>query len=186
MRPMQGTFALVLGFFGIGRLEREGKTPLTSAQAKAILAVMTPLRTQQTLTPEQAEKVLTQIKAQLTKEQITAMETPRRGAGPGGFGRPGGAGGQGGSGSMNNPGGMHRPDWPHTPDRTAGMNGGQPPAMREGDRPRGHWSPPGGGGQPGSPPARMVNFNPFSTAHENPMSEHVQAIFSALEAKAKQ
>ena len=186
MRPMQGTFALVRGFFGIGRLEREGKTPLTPAQAKAILAVMTPLRTQPTLTPEQAEKVLAQIKAQLTKDQLTAMETPRRWARPGGVGGPGGAGGQGGAGSMNNPGGMNRPDGQHRPDRTAGMNGGQPPAMREGDRPRGHWSPPGGGGQPGAPPVRIVNFNPFNTKSDNPMNERTVAIFTALEAKAKQ
>ena len=43
---------------GIGRLEREGLTPLTSAQAQSILAVLNPLRTKDALSEDDAKAAI--------------------------------------------------------------------------------------------------------------------------------
>jgi len=102
--PRFAVFGLVRFFRNVGRLaEDDSTTPLTPAQAKGILAVMTPLRTQKTLTPDDAEKVRAQLEKQLTPAQLEAIKQAnanrfsQRGGGPQG-GPPGGAGGPGGPG----------------------------------------------------------------------------------------
>ncbi|HEY3416385.1 MAG TPA: hypothetical protein VGM23_05830 [Armatimonadota bacterium] len=68
----RATFALVRLFTGLGQLDGE-QAPLTAAQAKSILAIMTPLRDQPSLTPAQAEQAQKNIEAVLTTPQRDAL-----------------------------------------------------------------------------------------------------------------
>lgn len=80
-RQRPPSFALASLFRNIGQMDEDGKTPLTPAQAKAILAVMTPLRSKPTLKPEEAQNAQKLLEAQLTqtqKDAITALEAQRR------------------------------------------------------------------------------------------------------------
>lgn len=182
------SFALMRMFRGIGRLEEDGKTPLTPQQAKAILAVMTPLRTKATLTPEEAEKARTQLDAQLTQAQRDAIAQAAQNRGGWGGGQRGGFGG----GQAGGPGGQ------------AGAPGGAPssvPGPWQGRVGGGQTGGPGGqagapGGAPGGPGGGRgmgapmdPNMNPFNPSGNNPMAgrmaERNKAIFDALEAKAK-
>ena len=168
-------FSLMRLFHGIGRLEEDDKTALTPAQAKAMLAIVTPLRKQPTLTPEQATRTRKQLEAQLTAAQQDAIAQ----AAPG---RQGGRGGAGVAGANG-------------PPRHEGAAEGQPGAAPGRDGQGGGWRPgagPGGAG-PGRRGAGMFaggmdNFNPFYTSGDNPMAgrmaQRMQATFDALAAKA--
>jgi len=191
---LRGKFELMGLFRGLGRLD-DLKAPLTEKQAKAILAIMNPLRKQATLSPEEADKALAKLKAELTKAQLDALaqaarERMMRG-GPGG-----------------GPGGRQRDG---APPNAAGNGGGMPPsggdsAPGSGDMPRrrGDGGPggggpgggaPGGGGPGGGPGGRggggfgaqMETMNPFHPG-DDPMSqrmaERINAVFDELEAKA--
>lgn len=166
---MHGTFALLRLFRGIGRLEEAGKTPLTAAQAKAVLAIMTPLRTQQTLTPEQAKAAADKLNAILTAEQRAAIDAFRPGRGNWGNRQ-----GDGQPPAGARPPDAERPTSP--PPADTSTNGGE---RRMGER-----------GFGGPPPAGMENMNPFNPGEDNPMAKRMterwQPIFTALEAKAKQ
>ena len=104
----QETFALLRTVGNIGRMEHEGRTPLTPAQATSLLAVLTPLRTKTSLTQDEAKAVSEQITPILTAEQLAEIEkmpAPRAGGGQGngggnGGGMRAGAGGQGGAGGQ--------------------------------------------------------------------------------------
>ena len=67
------TFQLMGMVRGLGELEKGTKAPLTPAQAKAILAVLTPLRKQDKLTQDQAKSAMKAIKKQLTAKQLTEL-----------------------------------------------------------------------------------------------------------------
>ncbi|HEX2948798.1 MAG TPA: hypothetical protein VHV83_04415 [Armatimonadota bacterium] len=115
-----GTFALVRLFTGIGRLEEDGQHACTPAQAKAILALMTPLRSQATLTPQQALRIQTKLEAILTSAQKDAIANARRAGGPQGFGgRPQGGGEN--MGGMRPADGERRPG----PEGQGPMGGGR-------------------------------------------------------------
>lgn len=91
------TFMLSRMAANIGRLS-ESKAPLTPKQAKAVLAVLQPLRKKTSLTQDEAKDSTKKLKAVLTEKQLTAigkMKPEHRFGGPGGQGRPGGQGGQG-------------------------------------------------------------------------------------------
>jgi len=97
---------------GIGRLEREGLTPLTSAQAKSILAVLNPLRTKDALSEDDAKAAIKGINAVMTEQQLNALDKMqanrhRGGNGQGGGGQAGAPGGFGGPGAGQG-GGQHR------------------------------------------------------------------------------
>lgn len=91
------TFMLMQSAGGIGRLE-EGQTHvLSAAQAKQLLAVLTPLRSKPTLTQDEAKDTIKAIQSILTAEQREAISTmrperDRQQGGPGGagMGRPSG------------------------------------------------------------------------------------------------
>jgi hypothetical protein len=93
------TFELVRFFLGIGQLESDGDTALTSAQARVILDLVKPLRTQKTLTASDASRILSKIEKLLTTAQRDAIgRMAQPGGPPGGPGqgeRPSGATGQG-------------------------------------------------------------------------------------------
>jgi hypothetical protein len=177
-------------FRGIGRLGDDGDNPLTPAQAKAILAILTPLRTQKTLTSTEAEGVTKRLEAELTPAQLTAVQSrSMRGGGPGGPGGPGGA-----------PAGGAPRQRGIFPSNGAGGAGAQPGAAGGASRQRGGFSPNGAGGPGGRPgaaggPPRFVipeNYNPFYTKNtdDNPMAarmaERMQDAFDALKEKAAQ
>lgn len=179
----KNTFDL-LGFVGrISRLETEGKTPLTVTQAKDIMAVITPLKTQKELTQDQAKSALERIKKVLTSQQITAVEqVPQFGRGNGGASGPGaggrgpGAGGQGftgrgpgvngqgaggrapGAGGQGDAGGQ---GYAGRGPGAGGPGAGGPGAGR---RNPGTGGPGGGVGRPNFDPAAMKNYNPFNTS----------------------
>jgi len=83
-RPSEGpgkrsritAFRLVRTMLSIGIMEEAGKTPLTPAQAKSVLAVVEPLRDQETLDPQQAESAVQKINEILTDEQKAAIMQP--------------------------------------------------------------------------------------------------------------
>jgi hypothetical protein len=209
---MQTTFGLVRLFRQIGRLAEEGSTtPLTPAQARAILSLMTPLRTQATLTPAQATAIRETLDAELTpaqREAIAQLPDRRRGGfggrGPGGpDGENSGPGANGG----NAPDG-ERPRWgdrQRTDASTATPGAGSPRPQEDvpgpgmtgspssaGDRapgatPRREGAGADGAGR-GGPPPMLRNFNPFNPPADNPMAarmaERWTTIFAALEAKA--
>ncbi|HEY3378574.1 MAG TPA: hypothetical protein VGL77_13875 [Armatimonadota bacterium] len=80
----------------IARLEKMGIAPLSSEQAKQILTVLQPLRTQPSMTQDQAKATIAALKQVLTDQQLTEigkLKAPGRG-GSGGGAR-GGSGGPG-------------------------------------------------------------------------------------------
>ncbi len=193
---MRAKFELMRLFRRVTRLAEDDNTPLSASQARAILAIMTPLRTQKTLTSDQAASVSKQLEAQLTPEQRAGMEqmsNRRGGGGPGGSGgtgAPNGAQAQGGRNDRQN-------GTPAQGDRPGGQNGTQ----AQGDR--GAWGGGPGGGAPGGTsggdsqnggrpritPEEMAKMNPFNPSGDNPMAsrmaERTNAAFDTLEAKAK-
>jgi len=160
---LHAKFTLMRVFRNIGRLEDEGRSPLTPVQAKAILAIMTPLRAQEKLTATQAADVLAKLEAQLTTAQRDAI-AQMRGRRPGG-----GAGGP-------------RPEGPPP----------APNDTERAVRPGGAGGPGGEshGNRPGQSGAAMAEMNPFNPPEEHPMSarmaERWQAIFDALGEKVQQ
>lgn len=97
------TFQLMGMAGNIGRLDKETKTPLTKAQAKAVLAVLKPLRAKPKLTQDEAKKALKGLKKVLTEKQLTEIgkmkPEDRRGGqrmGSGNGDRPRGEGNGGG------------------------------------------------------------------------------------------
>ena len=168
----RATFGLMRTFQGLGTLEEEGKAPLTAAQAKSILALLEPLRSQKSLTPAGATSTRERLEALLTPAQQGALEEigQRR---PSGGRRNVGAGGPGGPGPTGGgPGG-------------AGPAGSAGPFGGAGGRQR-----PAGGGESRPPGVGMENMNPFNLDSDNPMaqrmSERIEAVFDALKAKAGQ
>ena len=71
----QYTFQLSRLVGNIGRLEEDSKTPLTSKQAKAVLAVLTPLRKQPTMDQDQAKAAIRDLQKVLTDDQRSAIST---------------------------------------------------------------------------------------------------------------
>ncbi|HEY3418600.1 MAG TPA: hypothetical protein VGM23_17120 [Armatimonadota bacterium] len=154
----KNTFALSRFAGNIGKLEEEGKVPLTPAQAKAVLAVLEPLRTKTTLSQDEAKDALKGLKAALNEQQLTEigkMKQPQRGRGQGG------GMGQGGQG-----GGM-------------GQGGG---------RGQGGGTGQGGGQRRAFDPNTMKDFNPFNPPKDSPMAqrgiERWNKFFDALKKKA--
>jgi hypothetical protein len=93
------TMGLMRLMGGIGRLESENKQPLTAAQAKAVLAVVNPLRKASSLSEDQAGKAVTKINSILSADQRKILaEAPsgprmrREGEGQGQGPRPPGEG----------------------------------------------------------------------------------------------
>jgi len=181
-RPRDARFTLMRTFHNIARLDEDGKAPLSSAQAKAILAVMTPLRSQATLTADEAAKAQTKLDAVLTTAQRDAIAAMPRFGGGGRGGQQGG-GGRGGPGGAGNGGTTPTPGL-FTP--RSSQHGEQAPAGGEQPAPAGG-RPPGqgrmfGGGMP-------ANFNPFNPPKDSPMAERMnarlQTTFDALQAKAR-
>jgi hypothetical protein len=146
----RAVFSLVRRVMGIARLEEEGQQPLTPQQAKSILALLKPLRTQATLTGAQATRVLNDLNALLTSAQREELDSA-------GERRPQGDRPVGGPQNMEG----RRPSGPPSERRPGGMRG---PGMMEG--------------------------NPFNPPADNPMAarmaERWQALYAALEAKAKE
>ncbi len=163
------TFRLVRTFQGLTTLE-EGETPLTTAQAKSILALMEPLRAQESLPPQEATSKLEKLEALLTPAQREALEETRQR-------RPGG-------GRRNRDGGGPGERAP-TGDRPARQRpaGNTEPFSGTDGRQR-----PIGEGQFRRPGTGMENMNPFNLASDNPMaqrmSERIETVFDALKAKA--
>lgn len=157
------TFQLTGMVGGIGRLEAGTKAPLTPAQAKSILAVINPLKAQDTLTQDQAKEALRSIKEVLTEKQLNEIAATQQqrsfGRGNGGAGGTGGAPGGGGPG--------------------AGGAGGGPGAGRQGG---------GRGNRPAFDPVAMKNFNPFNQKAGAPTmgrgGNRMQQTLDAIEAKA--
>jgi hypothetical protein len=149
---------------GLMELERTKSTQLEPAQAKKLLATLTPLRKQPKLTQEQAKTAIKQVQRILNNRQLAAIDrvltqdqTRMRGMG-----------GQGGPGGMR-PGGMGGPGAP------GGMRPGGP-----GGRP--------GGMRPMFDPARMQNFNPFNPQRTSPSYDREKQandrLFTFLQARA--
>jgi len=95
------TFQLMQMVTHIGEIDKDKKYTLKPAQAKAVLAVLKPLRTQPKLTQDQAKTVLIKLKKPLTAAQLNAMarikpkvEQRRPSGGQGGPPRQGGQQGQ--------------------------------------------------------------------------------------------
>ena len=187
---MRAKMELPRVFRSLGRLE-ELKAPLTAAQAKAILGIMGPLRTQKTLTSDQAKKALDQLQAQLTQAQKDALEQAARERRNRGGQRPGGEGGPrpGGDGAPR-PGGEGRPPGdggPRSDSENGGTGPGGPAGPWAGRSGNGGGQRPGGG-DPAQFAAQMETMNPFSADSDNPMAQRMaersKAIFDMLEAKA--
>ena len=167
----RATFGLLRTFQGLGILE-EGDTPLTTEQAKSILALVEPLRSQESLTSEKATSTLEKLEALLTPAQREALEEMgqrRRGGGR----RTSGAGGPGESGATGERAGRERPAG--SPESSGGTGGRQRPPD---------------GGESRRSGAGMENMNPFTPDSDNPMaqrmSERIETVFDALKAKAGQ
>ena len=95
------TFQLMQMVTHIGEIDKDKKYTLKPAQAKAVLAVLKPLRTQPKLTQDQAKAVLIKLKKPLTAAQLNAMarikpkvQQRRPSGGQGGPPRQGGQQGQ--------------------------------------------------------------------------------------------
>ena len=157
---------------GIMRLE-QGQHKLTAAQAKQILDILQPLRTQPKLIQDEAKETQFALQKVLTMEQRTEVNAvPERGSG-GGFRGPGGAGGSGGNGGPGMSGG---PGGPGGPGGAMRRPGGQ-----NGDRPNGQRR------QFNAEAMKDYNpFNPQSGGMGGPRAaERWDAFFKALEEKAK-
>jgi len=62
----------------IGRLETETDAPLTSQQARSILAVLTPLRQRPSLSEDEAKDAVKGLKSALTAKQLTELGKMRQ------------------------------------------------------------------------------------------------------------
>ena len=82
----RSTFQLTGLVGNIARLEQEGMQPLTAAQAKAMLGILTPLRTQDKLSQDGAKETVRALQKVLTQEQRDeiAKMPEQRGGGRGG------------------------------------------------------------------------------------------------------
>ncbi len=90
------TFQLSRLATNIGRLDKETKSPLQPEQARSILAVLTPLRKQESMDQDQAKAGIKDLQKILTDDQRNAISTmPREHQ----FRREGGPPGQGPSGN---------------------------------------------------------------------------------------
>jgi len=69
----QYTFQLSRLAANIGRLDKETKFPLSSDQARAVLAVLTPLRKQETMDQDQAKTAIKDLQRILTDDQRNAI-----------------------------------------------------------------------------------------------------------------
>lgn len=77
---MRSSFELMRTVMEISRLEESKKDSITSSQAKAILAVINPLRSKKTLNETQAKTAASKLNAILTASQKKAIsELPRMG-----------------------------------------------------------------------------------------------------------
>jgi len=92
------TFQLMTMVRHIGEIDKDKKYTLTPAQAKKMLAILTPWRSKPKMTQDQAKDVARKLKSVLTAAQLNAMARIKShfGQGPGGRGGPGGGPGQGG------------------------------------------------------------------------------------------
>jgi hypothetical protein len=140
---------------GIGRLETEGKQPLSATQAKKVLAAIAPLRKAGMPGEQTVKTALAGVKGALTEAQLTAMQQPP----PGGFGGGPGGGNRGSGGPGGAGGGNRGPGGPG-----GGMGGGA--------------GGPGGagGGQ---------RMNPFDPANTSPFAQFLKDLVKQLETKAK-
>jgi hypothetical protein len=156
---------------GLMEVERSANTKLKPAQAKQVLAALSPLRKQPKLTQDQAKAAIQKLQKALDARQMSAMDraiqqSQRRMAGGG---RPGGGGPGFGGGGPGGPGG--------------GGPGGGPRAGGPGG--------PGGGGpggRGGFDPNRMKNFNPFNPEKGSPRYDQTKdrndKLFAFLAARA--
>jgi hypothetical protein len=112
--------------------EKDPKTALTKAQAKSILAIVTPWKTKPVMTDDQAKQVSAQISKLFTMAQIKGfaqMQKDMAARFGGGGGRPGGGGGMGGGRPGGGaPGGGGRPGG-GAPGGGGGMGGFDPKKM---------------------------------------------------------
>lgn len=128
------TFMLMKLARNLARMEKEQQTPLTQAQAKTILQVLTPLRSKTSLSQDEAKATIRQIKPLLTERQLTEIgkmksaRQPGSGAASGGqdAGSAGGSagGGQGRGGQSGQAGQRPRMD----PAQMKNFNPFNPPA----------------------------------------------------------
>jgi hypothetical protein len=163
-----GTIALFRSVRGLQDLQEDGKEPLSSAQAKAVVPILKSLPSKEKLTQDEAKKVADQINGYLTPTQQeiigarreARMSQWRRGGGGGmGGGGMGPGGGAGGQGKMGGPGGMG-----------GGMGG-----------------PGGGAGRSGGGMGRMFtdlkpDENPF---RQERGKEMLEGVIGTLEGKGK-
>jgi hypothetical protein len=153
-RPAQFTLARLVEH--VANL-KDGATALTAAQAKTILAAVTPLEKLAKLTADKAKQVTDKVNAVLTADQKTAVEAGGRmfgGGGPSpgaGTSPPAGGGAPGGGGAtQGGPGGMPRT------------------------------GAPGGGGTPNfQPPA--ADENPFNPTVKSMMTDRLQTALKTLQ-----
>jgi len=164
---------------GLAECERSKNTELKPAQAKSILAVLTPLRKQPKLTQDQAKGAIQKLQKVFDAKQLAAVDRSVQASQQrrGGFGGPGG-GGPGGGGP-GGPGGAGRPPGGGGPGGPGGPGGaGRPPGG----------GGPGGGGPPAFDPAAMKDFNPFNPDKKSPMydrqKERNDKLFEFLTARS--
>ncbi|MEN6357092.1 MAG: hypothetical protein ABFD83_08425 [Armatimonadota bacterium] len=112
---MRSSFDLVRVVMDIGRLEESKKDSVTASQAKAILAIVNPLRSRKTLDAAQAKAAASKLNAILTSAQKKAIsERPRR--------------------EMNRPEGQNGGQHPGSPPPSEASRPGGPP-QNMGSRP---------------------------------------------------
>jgi hypothetical protein len=150
---------------GIGELEKGKKAALTKAQAKKIVAVVTPWKKKPKMTESEAQSLYTKVSAILTakqKEELASSAPDRGLGGPDGRRGPGGPGGRGprGFGGPGGPRGGFGGPGGRGPDGFGGPGG---PGGR-----RGPGGGPGvfGGGPPDPQQMQkmqsfMKTYNPF-------------------------
>ena len=155
---------------GVSECERSKSTQLKPAQAKQILAVLTPLTKKPKLTQDEAKANIQKLQRVFNARQLAAVDKSiqagsRRG-GPGGGG-PGGGG----------------------PRAGGPPGGGGPGAGGPGGRGPGGGGPGGSAGnRPRFDPARMKNFNPFNPEKSSPMYDRTlrrnKSLTTFLQARA--
>jgi hypothetical protein len=167
----RNTMQLMRTVRNIPELDKDQAHRLNRAQAKQILEIVQPLRSQPKLTPEKAKAVLEKVEKVFTKAQIEVMAKMRPA-------RRGGQGGQNGAGGR-----LGRDN-----------NGGQPGAGRpQGNRGGGNG---GQGGRNGGPGGRQggsrfeKDWNPFyakaplTDDRSKEMAKRTEAAFTELKNRA--
>lgn len=178
--PMQGKMDLMRMVILISQIERTPDHALKPAQAKKMLAVLTPLRSKATLTDDEASKAASALKAVFTADQLEVLEKMQAMAA-----------------GQNRPGGQKPPENPNFKGKygdlpsqrvewkTVSKNpSGAPPKPPQGP------PPPPGAGRP-EQVRRLRDFNPFyakvaegdQRAARN--AKHIDGFFDMLEKKAK-